>query len=378
METFNKKMFGSLLLIAFLTISFATIPEGSSADNTAQERALSIIEDVVGLDLSKGNVELSSYHLDRPDEYGGRVRERCIYTITCGESKVDFALTFLNNTFWYCDIYSYNSSLSSAHYSKQMPTNTLDATREILQRLQTNQADSYIQPMLDSMNTVKDLDSANATISNNTKRQVFTYTDEVRKTVTSTKIEFMYSVNGADSPKVVSISFENGALRSLTDGWKFFKVGEDSLKMSREEAINIAKEQANKEAKTTLKIADQPIRADLHLATREPFVLYPYWFIELPLNYSGSTVTGWQVGIWADTGEIGINHPTGILGSPPGSADSATTPPVTPTETLPDMQTQTENYENPQLLPYVAAAIASIMVAIVLVMAIAVRKNRAK
>ncbi|MEM3000413.1 MAG: hypothetical protein QXX34_07820 [Candidatus Bathyarchaeia archaeon] len=96
------------------------------------------------------------------------------------------------------------------------------------------------------------------------------------------------------------------------------------------------------------------------MLSRNPFVLYPFWFVELPLNYPNSTITGWQVGIWADTGEIAYSHPTGILGTQPDIENTA--------ETL--------NIENAQLSHYIIIATVTIAIATVTVMVIFKKRNR--
>jgi hypothetical protein len=55
--------------------------------------------------------------------------------------------------------------LSSAHYANQLPTEPIEATRLLLQRLQEYYEDSsYIKQMLDSLQTVNSLEEVNATI----------------------------------------------------------------------------------------------------------------------------------------------------------------------------------------------------------------------
>ena len=360
----KKKICATLAVAVILAISLAQVPKAYSAELTAQEKALSIIKDVVGLDVTKYNVELSIYISERPDEYGGLQREIIKYTLSSEGNKVGFVFDFVDKTFWRVDISPYNGSLLSAYYSKEIPLDTIDATKVILQRLQTYQDASYIQPMLDSMNAVTDINSANAIIGN-IKREVNTYTDGFGdKTSTLTTISFTYYLNGADAPaKGVSIGFRDGALEFFRDGWGLFKIGSENMQISREEAISIAQEQANRASTSPLNFGNRPIRVDFKLIPREPFTLYPFWFIELPLEYPNSTITGWQVAIWADTGKIEYSHPTGILGTPPNTEGSS-----------PDTQPKSENSENPPLSTYLIAATV-IVVAFVATAAVILKKR---
>ncbi|MEM2099373.1 MAG: hypothetical protein QXU99_06510 [Candidatus Bathyarchaeia archaeon] len=377
MSTSKKKLCVALALAVVLTVSLAQMPKAYSAELTVQEKAISAIKDVVGLDMTKYSVELSSYFSDRPDDYGGLLRENIMYTLESGRSKMEFSFRFVNGILWFVDINPYNSSLLSAYYAKQLPISILDATKVILQRLQTYSGASYIQPMRNSMDAVTDINSVNATIGN-LKRLVTVNTNVVSHNTTSTSISiyFMYTINGADSPKSVNVHFRDGALTGFGDGWGLFKIGSESIKISREEAISIAREQANNATTATLNFGNRPLRADLHMFPREPFTLYPFWFVELPLDYPNSTITGWQVGIWADTGKIAYSHPTGILGNSPNAENPLTVPIPTAPPTSPDTKPESENNENSPLNTYLIAVTVSIIT--VVAIATIVLKKRTK
>jgi hypothetical protein len=357
MKSVRKKFYTALALAVVLIILLVQMPKAYSAELTAQEKALSVIEDVIGLDLTKYKAQVSSYFSDSPDDYGGLIREDMMYTLESVGSKVEINFRFVNKTLWIVDITAYNGSLLSAYYAKQLPTSILDVIKVILQRLQTYFGASYVQAMRDSMATVTDINSVNATIGN-MKRMVTVDTNIIspNATSTSTSIYFMYTLNGADSPKKVNVHFIDGVLTGFSDGWSLFKIGSESVNIQREEAERTAREQANNSTTAVLNFGNRPIRTDLHMLPREPFTLYPFWFVELPLDYPNSTITGWQVGIWADTGKIAYSHPTGILGTPPNIENF--------TEPSPDTESQSENTENSQLNTYIIAAIASLIVAV--------------
>ncbi|HSV49667.1 MAG TPA: hypothetical protein VLH35_05070, partial [Candidatus Acidoferrales bacterium] len=129
---------------------------------------------------------------------------------------------------------------------------------------------------------------------------------------------FMYTFNGANSPKSISFHFQDGVLRNYVDAWGIFIVGNEDVKVTREEAIEIARSDAIESSTNPLNFTSaRTVTANLHMVVREKLTLYPFWFVELPLDYPNSTVNGWQEGIWADTGKIAYGHPTGMLGSMP-------------------------------------------------------------
>jgi hypothetical protein len=122
-----------------------------------------------------------------------------------------------------------------------------------------------------------------------------------------------------DSPKSIVFSYRDGFLVAFGNSWELYRIGNQDINVSREQAINTAIEQGNNATTNGLKLRNQDIRADLSLRQREPFVLYPFWFVDLPLGSPSTdssneptfvhTFTEWQVGIWADTGTIVYSHP---------------------------------------------------------------------
>ncbi|NLE04368.1 MAG: hypothetical protein GX638_06140 [Crenarchaeota archaeon] len=97
------------------------------------------------------------------------------------------------------------------------------------------------------------------------------------------------------------------------------------MSISQEEAIIVAREQAQKlleaygviseeDSQTSIELLDEPVDAELMAIAKEPLTLYPFWFIQLYIGPNEGGVTGVQVGIWADTGEIEYCHPSGIHG----------------------------------------------------------------
>ena len=102
------------------------------------------------------------------------------------------------------------------------------------------------------------------------------------------------------------------------------KIGSSEAKISEQKAIQIATEHAqayswvqNNETVSNVTVLSDPIIANLTLQNRENATLYPYWDIWLPLDkmYPGGE-TGFHVGVWADTGEIGFISPIGYGGAP--------------------------------------------------------------
>jgi hypothetical protein len=98
-----------------------------------------------------------------------------------------------------------------------------------------------------------------------------------------------------------------------------YSVANVDMVVSREQAIVAAREQAIVAAgPVSLEFpSDQPIIAQLRTSTRDGgLILYPYWFVELPLIYPADlSMYAWQLCIWADTGELASSYPVGAYGA---------------------------------------------------------------
>ncbi len=321
MKHFRKKFYAALVLFATLTCCYTALVgarSGISPAVTVYDQSLSVITNIFCFDMDEYTLELSRYSADNPDEYGGRLQEDLTYSLTSHENKVSVNLRFIDGTLLFVTARVVNGKLDSAHYVETLSPNIIDATNTILQRLKTNTDAQYIEELQNSMNSVTNIDSINA-IMGNLKRKITLNSDG-----TPVSIHFMYTLNGADSPKGLVLRFNDGFLNGFTTGWDIYEIGSETVTVQENDAITIAKQQANNATTSKLSFGDS-ITADFRLLPREPFTVYPFWFIEIPLNYPNSTTTAWQLGIWADTGKIEYSHPTGVHGVIPTQDDSSTT-----------------------------------------------------
>lgn len=333
--------------------------------------------DVVGIDMTKYNVELSDYHTDDNSySYEGLVEENLIFTLESAKSKTQALVTFVKNTLVDFRLYELEGSSLPSLSDQQLPTNILGATDVILQRLQAYSGVSHIQDMRDMLETATDLDSMNKT-TGNMKCLVI-----VNGKYAS--LRWMYTSNGVDYPKMVGVYFEDGALRGISDDWDIYTIGSDEVNISREEAIRIAQEEA--ETVKTVKIPrgdneyeeitltlDGRVNTKLTGVLKEPLTFHPFWLFELLTDKPYHGITKIQVGIWADTGEIEYCHTTGYYG------DAGATPSPQPTETPTPPPTEAspppENGIPPASI-YIAASVAAATIAIVSIAIFRKKKSR--
>ncbi len=276
-----KKIYTCLIVISILAFSISQISGAHSEELTIQNKALTAINDIIGLDSTKYKVELTNYRSEQPDAYGGLVQEDFTYSLKSEDNKnIDVNMRFVNGTLAIVDIYPHGASIATAHFGKQFSTNILIETKEIIQRLQTVDDAQSLQQMQDMLDKISDIQSANKTVGN-LKCQVTTNTNFISQNVTATftTVSFMYASNeSVDSPKSINIFFKNGELTGFSNGWKFFSIGSEKIMVSREKAISLAMEQAEIAANSSLSLRNETVRVDLYMSPREPFISHPFLF----------------------------------------------------------------------------------------------------
>jgi len=127
--------------------------------------------------------------------------------------------------------------------------------------------------------------------------------------------QWSYVYDGSEQPGM-DISFRDGDIWSFGEIYSIFKVGSTTIKVTKEEAISIARERAKSFSwKVGLgadalevrefTVLETPVKAELSMQAREPLTLYPFWRVTLYLDktYPGNII-GIVVGVWADTGEV--------------------------------------------------------------------------
>jgi hypothetical protein len=191
-------------------------------------------------------------------------------------------------------------------YAQPQPFLVTDTAESILQRLSSLDAASYLEPMRNMLASVNETENFELT-QGNTKLKVSLSGGDG-------EVMWLYTENGVDfSPKSLSLVFEDGVLKKLTDGWYMWKIGSTTVNISNDEAIAIARNaargfswNADGEEVTDFNVLEDPVSAVFHPTPREdPLSLVPYWYITLYLDkvYPGG-INRIGVGLWADTGEV--------------------------------------------------------------------------
>jgi len=325
------RFLAALILMAVLAVSFVQLPTTYSAELTAPEKALMFLEDVVEVDVAKYNATLASNWVDYPPHWGGLAEELVRYNLDGGnESNLRVTCRFREDT-----IHSYSLQVSkgSPIFAEPQPTSLLDAAKGFLERYRTYSKASYIQEMRSMLDMVDETEDATVT-SGNIKLTVLNQEAQnyPSEAIDRTLFEWTYTVNGVDAPQnIVRITFDDGAFRSLVNDWNLYNIGSSEVNVSREEAINLARNAAedytlriyleNGLTDVEFNLVDEPVKAGLSMYPRETLTVYPFWRIELYFDKYYYSAYGVQVGIWADTGEIESCESLSGLGGPISEQD---------------------------------------------------------
>jgi len=335
-------MWGALLkkpqlawvLAVVLALSFVQVPRAYSADLAFfQEKALVFIRDVVGLDVTKyrqASVTVSGTPTEKSVQYN-LVHWQ---DIESSESGVSVGCYFSNDALVQCLM-----SVSGSPIFVQPTTDSLVAAKNFLERYQTFSKASYLQQIRDMLNAVTELKPMTTTVDNVKLTIKFTINpDPVEDYL---EIKWMNMVNGIENTyNNVILAMFGGTLYQLYDYWNHYPIGSSNVSISKEQAINIAKQSIpNIHFKF---VVDKPefTFAGLTMQLREN-ALYPHWEIVLPIWIIDvpQSMLSVRVKLWADTGEVyDVTNPSPFRGRPDGENSTVPSIEPTPTEPAPSQQ----------------------------------------
>jgi DNA-binding transcriptional ArsR family regulator len=274
--------------------------------STSATKAMNMIRNVMQIDMSKYQVTISSNTVEDRVDLGGVIEEVIKYSFENSESRIELTLRFRNDHFSLLQVNQIEGlpNYPLAHTQPQ-PADALQATKELLGRYKSTMNESYLDEM------IRLLASANGTsgdqILGNTKLKISSYGENAA-------VLLEYTENGTDfSAKGLHANFENNVLTELSDDWFLFKIGNTQVNVSKDQAVQIAKNAAKTFSwnasgvkVSNFEILDNPVSAEFYPHPRkEALTLIPYWYVTLYLDktYPGG-VNVMAVGVWADTGEV--------------------------------------------------------------------------
>ncbi|MBN1357236.1 winged helix-turn-helix transcriptional regulator [Candidatus Bathyarchaeota archaeon] len=273
---------------------------------SSAERAMTIIRDVAQIDTTKYETKLLQASVDERADLAGAVEEILKYSLTTSESKIDLVLRFRNDHF---SLYQLSVIEGippfDPIYIQPQSSNILTAAKGLIERYKSISNDPYLEDMTTLLASATETDGEQTL--GNVKLKVTTYGD-------NSEVLLMYTANEYDySAKSIRLIFQENVLQELTDDFFLYTVSNLEVPISRDEAIQTARNAAKNfewsaggEQVTDFNVLSEPVSAVFfpHPKNEGSLALAPYWFVTLYLDqeYPGG-VNSIAVGIWADTGE---------------------------------------------------------------------------
>lgn len=291
---------------------FSKVYIPSSGD---QQQAVSILDSVIGLNLSSYMISLDS---ESSNNYFSRSQNRLEYCLSSEQGSMRVACSFIDNKLHQIYISDWKGSLSL----NQETSTELEMTKSFLQRYQDLTGIAFYGTLRSMLADVKANENITKTSGNvNLKITV----------IGQARVNFIWTYvdqNGIIAqPKNVVLSYNHGRLQSFQDNWDLYKIS-GTVKVSEEEAIataldaiqNFSYDVSTSDGDVTISGFKAHVVTDLalsylnefgtHARDNDPFTLYPSWYVPLGFDkiYRGG-VTGAVVRVWADNGQVSSINP---------------------------------------------------------------------
>jgi hypothetical protein len=316
-----KKLVAALTIALILVSSLAAVEIGAynkaSSDSamwqlkynqlvsvsTNAEKAITFLDQVVQIDISKYQTSLLSRSVEHRDNLGGALEEILSYSLTSSDSKMEIIFRFRNN-----QLSQYRLVIIEGEpiYTGAQPSSPIADAKGLLSRMQEYGNAPYLQNMIDMLdmmvNSVQNVELTSGNLKLNTT-----------SLGAATQFVWIYTENGIDfDPKIFDLVFNNNALTDLIDDMFLFSIGSTTIHISADQAIVIARNalkdyswSVDGQVISNFKVVEPPV-VKFHPNTRDTLALYPYWAITFNLDkvYPGN-VDHIIVGVYADNGDIG-------------------------------------------------------------------------
>lgn len=314
-----KKLLVLICAITICTVIGVTVwtfyGNSSVEQITAEDKALSFMENVLPFDVAQYNITLQSYGVPVLPDIGSSQpvngeQEILTYVLESNKSTIDVICTIQNN-----GVSMVMSNLvKGTAINKESYSNLIDATTGFLQRYQSHSAMDSTK-MINMLSNVESIE--NKTIISDSFKLTVTHKDSTG-TIFGDSVCFRWvqTFNGCEY-LALSISFKDSVFSGLIDHRVSYRIGDTDVNISKEQAIKIAMEaiktysynMSDDWVVTGFNVTENLVDAVLQPQTKESNVLYPAWSVTLPLNgtWPGS-VRELLVGIWAGSGEVYLVH----------------------------------------------------------------------
>lgn len=333
-KTKRKLLFITVLLSTlFLYSTYAALtPIAHAEEMNTQQKGISILSNVVSLDLTKYATISKEYP---QDSYLGVVpKETARYILDSNGSKLDMLCTFTNGNLQMISVLENDGS----PFTTKSVTGAVDMAKDFLNSYQSYSGNSFYGDLASTLNNV----TANQALT--------TVVGNIQLNVTvsggSSTFRWTYVYEGIEAPvKCVVLGYDNGFLKYFIDDWNLYKIGSTSINLSEKEATDKGLANAKNfswtvgSGNSTYEVTDFNVTQAMVWETifsnslsadtargQDPLTLYPmrHVWVSLDKFYFGN-VYGIEVYLWADTKEVYDMHERFSTLDPPAGllADSS-------------------------------------------------------
>lgn len=310
----NLLVIVSLTLLLISCVYVSLMPSAHATELTLQQKGLSIMNDVIGLDIAKYAV--TTTQVDPQASYlGVAPQENVAYDLTSDASKLKALYTFAYGELQMIHVLEREGSPSLVKPATS--NNDVELAKVFLSNYQAYTAN----PLFGELKSTLDNIDPNKNITKTSGNTVL----EITTNNGYTSFRWYYKYNGAEAEysKAIAIVFKDGFLSGFVDNWQFYTVGSTSVNLTEKEAVAIALEAA-KTHSWSLKLEDDALEEknfnesnvrwtslifDCSLGankarSEDPLMLFPVWRVGIALNKWYGHLYGIEVDIWADTKEV--------------------------------------------------------------------------
>ncbi len=306
-----------LLLLICSTYQCLTPIANAKDTETPEQQGLAITNNVLKINTADFAVSSEVYPATDKNAFLGLIpQETVIYNLKSDQSNKKILFSFANGDLQLIQMLEDSSPIQQAPLSIATQLNIISA-KAFINSYVSYKGDTLYPDLKATLNSVTGKENQTVVEGN--------ITLDVTSSDGSTNFKWYYSANEASAPytKFIALGIKNGQLSAFVDNWNIYKIGSETVNISKQEAIALAIETARAYANNmglkeygfedknvnetniqwTSLLLDTSIDAELARSS-DLLELYPDWRIGVQLDKWYGELYGIEVDIWADTGQI--------------------------------------------------------------------------
>jgi len=300
------------MVFAIALLFGATITYSTSGVN-AKSIALDLLEHIVGI---TDCYTIFSFNVSTaPIPLSGHVQTIVRIVFSDNSSKFAALVTFIDGEFW---MYTLNLLSGDLKGIEQSLDNCLTTVNSTIHRYQTYFNASYCSEFARMVSIA--LQTKNLTIEDDNALLKIRYAENSFPPLEQTQVHCFYKINGKFITPFRSVQLsisKNGLVTRLFDSMRLYRVATTEIKVSTEEAIDLAMpyihayaqehQQKVKDINATLEYV-----SDITSNRGDRFAIYPQWNVFATFDKTNEEgVFGYSILIWADSGQVYHHDPQG-------------------------------------------------------------------